>query len=57
MLITIYDKVGNPKVELSPNDSSTQATEIQGDNVLTLSFTYYEHIDLSLIHISEPTRP
>ena len=48
MLITIYDKVGNPKVELSPNDSSTQATEIQGDNVLTLSFTHYEHIDLDV---------
>lgn len=48
MLITIYDKVGNPKVELSPNDSSTQATEIQGDNVLTLSFTHYEHIDLEV---------
>ena len=48
MPITIYDKVGNPKVELSPNDSSTQATEIQGDNVLTLSFTHYEHIDLDV---------
>lgn len=48
MLITIYDKVGNPKVELSPNDSSTQTTEIQGDNVLTLSFTHYEHIDLDV---------
>lgn len=48
MLLTIYDKVGNPKVELSPNDSSTQATEIQGDNVLTLSFTHYEHIDLEV---------
>ncbi len=48
MLITIYDKVGNPKVELSPNDSSTQGTEIQGDNVLTLSFTHYEHIDLEV---------
>ncbi len=48
MLITIYDKVGNPKVELSPNDTSTQATNIQGDNVLTLSFTYYEHIDLDV---------
>lgn len=48
MLITIYDKDGNPKVELSPNDSSTQATEIQGDNVLTLSFTYYKHIDLDV---------
>ena len=48
MLITIYDKVGNPKVELSPNDSSTQAMEIQGDNVLTLSFIHYEHIDLDV---------
>lgn len=48
MFITIYDKVGNPKVELSPNDSSTQATEIQGDNVLTLSFTHYGHIDLDV---------
>lgn len=48
MLITIYDKTGNPKVGLSPNDSSTQATEIQGDNVLTLSFTHYEHIDLDV---------
>ena len=35
-------------MELSPNDSSTQATEIQGDNVLTLSFTHYEHIDLDV---------
>ncbi len=48
MLITIYDKVGNPKVELSPNDSSTQVSEIQGDSVLTLSFTHYEHIDLDV---------
>lgn len=48
MPITIYDKAGNPKVELSPNDSSTQATEIQGDNVLTLSFTHYGHIDLDV---------
>ena len=48
MLITIYDKVGNPKVEVSPNDSSTQVTEIQGDNVLTLSFTHYEHVDLDV---------
>lgn len=48
MLITIYDKVGNPKVELSPNNSSTQVREIQGDSVLTLSFTHYEHIDLDV---------
>lgn len=48
MVITIYDRYGNPKVEVAPNDSSTQATEIQGDNVLTLSFTHYERIDLDV---------
>lgn len=48
MLITIYDSVGNPKVDLSPNDSSTQVKEVQGDNVLTLSFTHYEHIELDV---------
>ncbi len=48
MLITIYDSVGKPKVDLSPNDSSTQVKEVQGDNVLTLSFTHYEHIELDV---------
>lgn len=48
MLITIYDRAGNPKAELSPNDSSTQVKEVQGDNVLTLSFTLYEHIALDV---------
>lgn len=48
MVITIYDRVGNPKAEISPNDSSTQVTEIQGDNVLTLSFTHHDHIALDV---------
>ena len=48
MLITIYDRAGNPKAELSPNDSSTQVKEVQGDNVLTLSFTLYDHIALDV---------
>lgn len=48
MLITIYDSVGNPKVDLSPNDSSTQVKEVQGDSVLSLSFTHYEHIELDV---------
>lgn len=46
MLITIYDKAGNLKADLSPNDSSTQVKEVQGDSVLSLSFTHYEHIAL-----------
>lgn len=48
MVITIYDRVGNFKAEVSPSDSSTQVKEIQGDNVLTLSFTHYEHISLEV---------
>ncbi len=48
MLLTIYDSAGNAKVELSPDDSSTQVTEIQSDNVLTLSFTHYDYIDLDV---------
>lgn len=48
MLITIYDSVGNPKVDISPNDSSTQVKAVQSDSVLTLSFTHYDHIDLDV---------
>lgn len=48
MVLTIYDRAGNPRAELSPNDSSTQAKEIQGDNILTLSFTLYEHVELDV---------
>lgn len=48
MALTIYDRAGCPRAELSPDDSSTQAKEIQGDNVLTLSFILYEHIELDV---------
>lgn len=48
MVLTIYDKAGKRRTELSPNDSSTQTKEIGGDNVLTLSFTLYEHIVLDV---------
>ena len=48
MLITIYNSAGNPKVDLSPNDSSTQVKEVQGDSILTLSFTHYDHISLDV---------
>ena len=48
MLITIYDSVGNPKVDISPNDSSTQVKAVQSDSVLTLSFTHYDHIELDV---------
>lgn len=48
MLITIYDTYGNKKADISPDDSSTQTKEIQGDNVLALTFTVYEYIDLEV---------
>lgn len=48
MVLTIYDKAGNRRTELYANDSSTQTKEIDGDNVLTLSFTLYEHIELDV---------
>ena len=48
MALTIYDRYGNPKAEIQPSDSSTQSKEIQGDNVLSLSFTHYSHIALDV---------
>lgn len=48
MPVTIYNKTGNPRAVLSANDSSTQAKEIQGDNILTLSFILYEHVELDV---------
>lgn len=48
MSVTIYDKTGKIKAEVSPNDSSTQSCQIQGDNVLTLSFTHFRHIELDV---------
>lgn len=48
MPITIYDRYGNPKAEVAPNDNATQSKEIQSDNVLSLSFIYYENIPLDV---------
>ena len=48
MVLTIYDKYGTARTDISPGDGSTQQKEVQGDNVLTLSFTHYEHIPLNV---------
>ena len=48
MVITIYGSAGRRKAAISPNDSSTQQNAVQGDNVLALSFTHYEHIALDV---------
>lgn len=48
MVQTIYDKTGYAKAEIAPDDSSTQVKEVQGDNILTLSFTHYANIALDV---------
>ena len=48
MLLTVYDSNRQAKAVLSPDDSSTQVKALQGDNVLTLSFTLYEHVALEV---------
>lgn len=48
MLLTIYDSYGLRRADIAADDSSTQQKEVQGDNVLTLSFTHYEHITLDV---------
>lgn len=48
MVLTIYDRYGQAMAEIAADDSSTQQKEIQGDNVLTLSFTHYAHVALDV---------
>ena len=47
-MLTIYDSNGIKKADIAADDSSTQMKEVQGDNVLTLSFTHYAHIPLDV---------
>ena len=48
MVITLYDKAGIKRATIAPNDSSSQQEQIQGDNILSLSFTHYEWIGLEV---------
>ena len=48
MLLTIYDKGGLRRADIAADDSSTQQKEVQGDNVLSLSFTHYGYIALDV---------
>lgn len=48
MLLTLYDRYGNEKAELQANDSSRQDNAVQGDNVLSLGFTLYEHVSIDV---------
>lgn len=47
-MITIYGSDGAVRLQAPCDDSSTQAKELQGDNVLTLSFTLYAHVALEV---------
>ena len=52
-MVTIYGSDGAVKIEAPSDDNSTQAHELMGDNVLTLSFTLYEHVALEVNDYAE----
>lgn len=52
-MITIYGSDGIAKAQIATDDNSTQVKKIQGDNILTLSFTLYEHIALEVNDYTE----
>ena len=52
-MVTIYGSDGAVKIEAPSDDSSTQEHELMGDNVLTLSFTLYEHVALEVNDYAE----
>lgn len=47
-MVTIFGSDGTAKIQVPCDDNSTQEHELQGDNVLTLSFTLYEHVALEV---------
>ena len=44
MELRIYDKSGNPRAEICPDDNSTQQKSVMGDNTLVVSLTTWEAI-------------
>lgn len=48
MLLTIYDRYGQNRTKVNADENSTQAKEIQADNVLSISFTLYEFVALDV---------
>lgn len=43
-MLRIYTKTGATRAEISPSDGSTETTQLQGDAVLSLSFTTFHSI-------------
>ena len=48
MILTLYNQAGEVKTIIAASENSTQEREIQGDDVLALSFTLYEHVELEV---------
>lgn len=48
MKIQLFDRRGEVKATVSPNDNATQEQAIQGDNVLNLSFTHHSYVALDV---------
>lgn len=48
MGLNIYDRNGGLRIEVQPSDSSSQTAELQGDDVLSMSFTHYEYVGLEV---------
>lgn len=44
MELEIYDKSGNLRATVCPDDNSTQQKTVMGENVLNISFTTWEAV-------------
>lgn len=48
MGLKICDRDGGLRIEVQPSDSSSQTAELQGDDVLSMSFTHHEYAELEV---------
>lgn len=48
MGLKIYDRDGGLRIEVQPSDSSSQTAELQGDDVLSMSFTHHGYAGLEV---------
>lgn len=48
MGLKIYDRDGGLRIEVQPSDSSSQTAELQGDDVLSMSFSHYGYVGLEV---------
>ena len=51
-MLTIFNKNGQMRTAIEPSDNSTQTKEVQGENLLNISFTHYEHIPLDVLEVN-----